>query len=135
MFLCYHNPNKETVRIRVKRECLRIQRQPFVLQQWIEELTFLWQAMEMTGPALASEPGGASLNPNNMKSNRTQLKIERHRKKHHKHLSNYYIMARHPIYPGAQKTQQRGLHGLVIAGIGFRQAHPLLSLPTPFPTC
>jgi hypothetical protein len=44
MFLCYHNPNKDAMRISVKRECLRIQRQPFVLQQRREELTFLWQA-------------------------------------------------------------------------------------------
>lgn len=79
---------------------------------------------------MASESSGVSLNPNNMKSNRIQLKIDRHRKKHHKHSSNYYTMARHSM-----KTQQRGLHGLAIVGIGFRLAYPLLSLPTPFPTC
>lgn len=89
----------------------------------------------MRGQALASEPSDASLNPNNTKSNRTQLKIDRHRKKYHKPSSNYYIMTRHSFYPGAQKTQQRGLHGLVIVGIGFRLAYPLLSLPTAFPTC
>lgn len=127
-------PTQRTVRIRAKIMSA-IQRQSALLQEWRDELTFLWQALEGTGLAMAPEPSGYLLSTQTIQN---QTKLRQKLTDMEKSIPNLpQVVASWPDSSPIQefgKHQQRGLCGLAAAGIGLELAGPPLPVPTPFST-